>query len=187
MFVQYGVTDTEIYSELFTVNVSKNSYVKDGVVKKSYRHAVSSQEDGTGALYSTIASVSKFAEGKGIDFLQKGRCLYLDINGDTGSSINFRDFKTNKTYNVVLDQKVSGSGKTAAASFSIDLGIKGISGKQLSYKIGNPSYMRKGISNYRIKKVVISPDEKGLVFVIAKTEENGESVSLRYMIETLRF
>ena len=83
MFAQYGVTDSEIYSELYTVNVGKNTYVSDGIIKKKFSLSVTSQEDGTGALYSSVASVSAFAKKKNIDFISKGRCLYLNINGDT--------------------------------------------------------------------------------------------------------
>lgn len=187
MFVQYGVADTEIYSELYTVNVAENSYVKEGLVKKRFNQAVTSQEDGTGALYSTIASVSGFAEKKGIDFIRKGRCLYLNINGDSGKVINFRDFKTGKSYDVNLSQNVSGSGETAVSGFGIDLSVSNKSGKKQNYKIGNPAYTRKGISDYKVKKVILSPDEKGLVFVIEKKVEKTDGVSIRYMIETLRF
>ena len=61
------------------------------------------------------------------------------------------------------------------------------SGKKQNYKIGNPAYTRKGISDYKVKKVILSPDEKGLVFVIEKKVEKTDGVSIRYMIETLRF
>ena len=187
MFAQYGVTDNEIYSELYTVNVKKNSFVNEGIIKKEFSQAVTSQEDGTGALYSAIASVSGFAAGKGINFVRKGRCLYLNINGDSGKSVSFRDFKTEKNYDVQLSQNVIGSGVSAVSSFNIDLKLSDKAGKTMDYRIGNPAFTRKGISDYRIRKVLLSPDEKGLVFVVEKKVENIDGVSVRYMIETLRF
>ena len=187
MFAQYGVTESEIYSELYTVNVKKNTFVKEGLVKKQFNQAVTSQEDGTGALYSSVAAVSGFASKNGINFISKGRCLYLNINGDSGKAVNFRDFKTGKTYDVQLSQNVSGSGESVSSSFGIMLSLNDKSGKKTDYRIGNPSYARKGISDYKVKKVILSPDEKGLVFVIEKKVENSDGVSVRYMIETLRF
>ena len=67
---------------------------------------------------------------KGINFIRKGRCLYLNINGDSGKVINFRDFKTGKSYDVNLSQNVSGSGETAVSGFGIDLSIGNKSGKK---------------------------------------------------------
>ena len=186
MFAQYGVNDSEIYSELYTVNVGKNTYVADGIIKKKFSQAVTSQEDGTGALYSSISSVSSFAKKKNIDFISKGRCLYLNINGDSGKTVNFRDFKTQKIYDVELSQNVSGSGEAVSSSFGIFLTVNK-DGNKLTYRVGNPSYTRKGISDYKLKKVILSPDEKSLVFVIEKKVENTGGVSVRYMTETLRF
>ena len=186
MFAQYGVTDSEIYSELYTVNVQKNSYVSDGIIKKKFSSSVTSQEDGSGALYSSVASASSFAKKKNIDFISKGRCLYLNINGDSGKTVNFRDFKTQKVYDVELTQNVSGSGESVSSSFGIFLtAAKG--GNKKTYRVGNPAYTRKGISDYKLKKVILSPDEKSLVFVIEKKHESADGVSVRYMTETLRF
>ena len=187
MFVQYGATDSEIYSELYTVNVRKNSYVKEGLVKKSFSPASTSQEDGTGALYNTVAAVSNYASKNKIDFLKKGRCLYLNINGNDGKKVSFRDFKTGKIYNVSLSQNVTGSGQSASASFVFFWILLTRVDRKNNFRVGNPSYARKGISDYSMKKVILSPDEKGLVFVIEKKVENKDSVSVRYMIETLRF
>ncbi len=159
MFAQYGVTDSEIYSELYTVNVRKNTYVSDGIIKKNFSSSVTSQEDGTGALYSSVASVSSFAKNKNIDFISKGRCLYLNINGDSGKTVNFRDFKTQKFYDVELSQSAEGSGESVSSSFGIFLSVAKDGNKQ-TYRVGNPSYKRKGISDYKLKKVILSPDEK---------------------------
>ena len=187
MFAQYGVAENEIYSEIYTVNVKKNTFVKEGLIKKQFTQAVTSQEDGTGALYSTVADISGFASKNGINFISKGRCLYLNINGDSGKAVNFRDFKTGKNYDVQLSQNVGGSGESATSSFGITLSVNDKAGRKLDYRIGNPAYTRKGISDYKVKRVILSPDEKGLVFVIEKKVENPDGVSVRYMIETLRF
>ncbi len=187
MFSQYGVSGNEIYSDLFTVDVKKNTYVKNGIIKKRFNQGSDSQEDGTGALYSAIAAVSDFASDKNIDFTKKGRCLYLDINGDSGKAVSFRDFKTGKNYDVELSSNVKGSKESVSSSFGIYLSVIDKNGKKRNYRVGNPSYSRKGISDYKIKRVIISPDEKGLVFVIEKKVEGKGGSSLRYMIETLCF
>ncbi len=187
MFAQYGVNENRIYSELYTVDVKKNSFIDGGVVKKYFEQNVSSLEDGTGALYNTVAGISAFAEKTDIDFLRKGRCLYLNINGDDGKNIDFRDFKTKKSYKIVLSQSVKGEKESLKSSFSIDFEIGDESGKILNYKAGNPLISRNGVSDYRIRKVILAPDEKGLIFVIEKNVSDKDSVSVRYMIESFRF
>ncbi len=48
-----------------------------------------------------------------------------------------------------------------------------------------PNYWRKGVINYRIKQILLGPNERSLIFVIEKEEQDGKAENIRYMVETL--
>lgn len=185
MFAQYGVSDTSVYSDIYTVDVPKNSFTKDGVTRKQYPLTAYSMEDGTGALYKGLFEISNTAKKTGIDPLQKGRCLYININGDPVRELEFRDFKTGKTYKINLQQAVSGSSAAPESSFVINILAESVSSPAKAYTAGTPSVKRKNVSGYSIRKIFLSPDERSMVIVIAKTITEKDSVSVRYMVETL--
>jgi predicted secreted protein len=185
MFAQYGVSDTSVYSDIYTVDVPKNSFKKDGVAKNQYPIAAYSTDDGTGAFYKGLFEIADAAKKTGIDPLQKGRCLYININGDPVRDLEFRDFKTEKTYKINLIQNVSGSAAAPESSFGIKILAESSSSSARAYSAGNPSVKRKNVSGYSISKIFLSPDEKSMVLVIAKTIAEKNSVSIRYMVETL--
>jgi len=144
-----------------------------------------SMEDGTGAFYKGLFEISDTAKKAGIDPLQKGRCLYININGDPVRDLEFRDFKTGKTYKINLHQNVSGSPAAPESSFGIKILAESSSSPVKAYTAGTPSVKRKNVSGYSIRKIFLSPDERNMVLVIAKTITEKDSVSVRYMVETL--
>ena len=62
MFAQYGVSDTSVYSDIYTVDVPKNSFKKDGVAKNQYPIAAYSTDDGTGAFYKGLFEIADAAK-----------------------------------------------------------------------------------------------------------------------------
>ena len=54
-------------------------------------------------------------------------------------------------------------------------------------KIGSPDIKRKGITNYKIERIFCDNSEKSLIFVIEKTLEDETGISIRYMVEAVKF
>lgn len=179
MFGQYGISNNStVYCEIYTVDVARNEFMKGGVYKKSY--PLSSADDGVGALYKGLLDLAPSIKENDINTLEKGRCLYINVNEEAVTKLDFRDFKTGKNYQINLTQNVSGEAADNSIVSSSSIRIS----TEKDYTIGS-SIKRKGVSGYSIKKVYLTPNEKGMVVVIAKTISENNSVSVRYMIETL--
>lgn len=187
MFGQYGISsDSTIYCEIYTVNVTKNEFVRGGTYKKSYPLSSTSADDGVGALYKGLLDLAPYIAKNGINTLKKGRCLYVNISGEAVTELDFRDFKTGKNYQIKLVQNILG--KAADNSIESTSAVRILTEKEgtptKTYALGS-SVKRKGVSGYSIKTVYVTPNEKGMVIVIEKTVIENNSVSVRYMVETL--
>jgi predicted secreted protein len=123
-----------------------------------------------------------------INHLKTGRILYALLDGVTQKPLlDFRDFETGSNYLVALRQVTSGEGKKVAAAFYIDLTMKTASGGVKTYVIGRPGMSRTGVIGYRVRQIILSPDETSLVFFVEKDEAAADgSVNIRYMVETVR-
>jgi predicted secreted protein len=184
MFAQYGVSSNP-YAETYIVETAKNAYVKNGTAKKSYSVTLQPGQDPAGALYLLIGDQQKVVSKYGINHLRQGRLLYLLMNGDAPTdTLNFRDFATNNSYSITMKQK-SEAGTTPKSSFGIDVKRTPVTGPVESYTVGNPQTVRDGVKGYKIRRIVVSPDEKSLVFIIEKEIADNDGSSIRYMIETV--
>ena len=54
-------------------------------------------------------------------------------------------------------------------------------------KVGTPSLMRKGVSNYKIERIFSDNEGRNLIFVVEKLMEDETGISVRYMIEATKF
>lgn len=186
MFAQYGMSEKGIYSELFTVDVRNNKFVPGGVMSREYSGTISSIEDGTGLLFMQLEDAyGKLIKKYGIEHLKKGRCLYLDSNGECNRTVGFRDFSTGYDYSVKLEQQSEKSGESVKSAFFIRLLVKKEGVSSDSYEVGNGNFFRNGVGSYKIKAVIISPDDRSMVFVIEKILQEKKGFSVRYMVETL--
>ena len=186
MFAQYGVTDTVVYAEIYTVDVAGNSFVKNGISKKEYPAGSYPMEDGSGAFYKGLLSLSAAVQKNRIDPLLKGRVLYININGDPVRDLEFRDFKTDKTYKINLVQNVSESASGTDSSFSLKILSESPGASAKAYSAGSPAVRRKSVKDYSLKKIFLTPDEKNMVLVVEMTIAEKDSVSVRYMVESLK-
>ncbi len=188
MFGLYGIeyNTSNPYAELYTVKVSENRFAKDGVFKKIYPYSIQPGQDGSGALFNLLSKNRKSIDRFNINHINKGRIVYLLINGDEPKDVlEFRDFKNNGRYKVTLVQKQYGTEKNPMASFHIDLNVTDKTNTISDYRVGLPDYKRKGVLKYRIKQVMFAPNEKSLVFVVEKEMVDGTGPSIRYMVETV--
>jgi predicted secreted protein len=187
MFGQYGVIDGEErpYAEIYTVNVHKNAFVKDGVSKKVYDDEAQPGQDGSGGLFNLLHSVAPQVRNYSVDHLKTGRLVYVHVDGNKPKQrIEFRDFYRGNSYVLTLVQQKFGSGKDVSASFHINLAVTSKGGATRTYTLGIPDFRRKGVLSYRIQEVVFSPAESGLVVVVEKELWDEQGKDIRYMVET---
>jgi len=185
MFSQYGVTDSVIYSDIYAVDVKSNNFVKDGVSSKQYPVKAFSMDDGSGAFYKGLLASNQIIQRIGIDPLLKGRCLYVNINSGPMHALEFRDFKTGKTYKINLQERSDVRSGVYESSFSLNILVETDGSSSKVYTAGSPGIKRKGVKGYSIKTIFLSPDERNMVIVIEKSEVDKDSVAIRYMVETL--
>jgi predicted secreted protein len=90
---------------------------------------------------------------------------------------------------VSLKKTINTKGTIKSSSFFINLEIKDKTGKAVgTYKVGHPDVVRKGVQNYTVVQIILTPNERALVFVIEREESDGKGgINLRNMVETLTF
>lgn len=189
MFGLYGIDykSSNPYAEIYTVDVSGNKFAENGVCAKVYSVDLQAGQDGSGALFNLLEEKNSQLAGFEVNHLNKGRIVYLLINGaEPKDSLEFRDFQNNGKYKVSLVQQRFGTDKEPSASFHIMLTVTNSSLNTSVYTIGLPDYKRKDVLKYRIKQVGFAPDEKSLVFVVEKEILDGAGPSIRYMVETVK-
>lgn len=189
MFAQYGVNENTSYpySYFYIVDVPNNDFVTNGVKNASYNIYAQAGYDGSGALFSLLEDNISLIKSYSINHLKTGRLLYFLIDGtEPKSDLDFRDFITGNRYIIHLVQSLYGSGSNVSASFYIDLTVISSSGSSKSYKVGLPNYKRTGVKSYRIKQVILAPNDRSLVFVVEKEEMDTTGANIRYMVETVQ-
>ncbi len=190
LFGQYGFSPEKVqsYADVYLVNVAKNRFVSGSVFSGEYKGRLEPGQSPDGALFSLLEFVIPVRKKYNIDFLRKGRPLYIRISDNEGplDVLEFRDFETGASYTLKLIQSVDkGKGEKALSesSFYIDMVYTPRNGAAVPFVIGHPDFKRKGIVSYRIERVMTDPENKALIIIIAKIDMD---LNVRYMVETLR-
>ncbi|MDA3809487.1 MAG: DUF2259 domain-containing protein [Spirochaetaceae bacterium] len=189
MFAQHGFkADTGlVYSDLFIVDVKRNIFTSGGVKHGEYETVIEPGQSTDGALFSLLEDSLTLKKRYGISYLERGRPLYIRIaegeEEDTSNNLEFRDFETEMKYTIDQKQNITGENRDLESSFYIDLVIDYKNGITKKLKIGHPEYMRAGILEYSINRIILSPGESSLVFIISKKDKD---LNVRYMIETVK-
>jgi len=187
VFGQYGIEGDSPYAEIYTVDVERNTFAEDGILKEEFDDEVTPGQDGRGGLFNLLHRYTPLKEKFGINHLATGRIVYLLIDGkEPKKRLEFRDFYKGDKYVLTLVQDTYGEGEDMRASFHINLSVTNKAGNTRTYTLGLPNYKREGVKNYRINRVLFSPDEKGLVCVVEKHMWASEGSRIRYMVETLQ-
>ncbi|MBN2657498.1 MAG: DUF2259 domain-containing protein [Spirochaetales bacterium] len=188
MFAQHGfqADSGRLYSDLYIVDVKRNVFVSGGVHHGEYESIIEPGQSSDGALYSLLETTAEQRKRYNIAYLEKGRPLYIrfpETEEENSNNLNFRDFERGSEYTVDLVQEVEGEGNALQSRFYIDLKIVQRNGIVKNLKIGHPDYSRKGITEYNINRILLSPGEDSLVFIISKSDID---LNVRYMIETVK-
>lgn len=195
VFGQYGKTDKSFqgWAELIEVDIAANDYVNNGYfsIKPS---AVTSGKNGREVYESLEAKSFYSTKPLNLKKTQADQILYLceDPLKKGSDVINFTDFlgseiENPNTYTVRIISDVSGTGASAKSSFYIVIEKKDADGNIIAtQKVGNPDTKRKGVTGYKVEKILSDKDGKSLVFVVEKIMEDKTGINVRYMIETCR-
>jgi predicted secreted protein len=192
MFAQYGVVSNTLkpWADLFAVDVPQNNFVSGGRISYSSNNPINAGNDGIGAFYRIISQNTALAERYGVDYLRQGHPLYIALDPEEGSfrgeRLEFRDFERGFSYQAQLISSVEGSGANLKSSFHITVNRVGPAGDRRTFSVGNPGIKRPQITAYRIKKVIASPLDNSVIFVIETRKPAVNGYDVRYMVETLR-
>ncbi len=189
MFAQYGAEEKSSlpYAEAFVVDVAANRFASGGVRKETYDQAIEPGSDGRGALFNLLTESVDIKKRYNINHTLTGRLVYILLDGaEPKSELEFRDFQGKKKYRITLIQSSKGSGDSVKSSFHLVVTVEEPSGRIASHTVGLPDYWRKGVKRYRIKQVLLAPDDRSIIMVIQKEEQDTLGSNIRYMVETLR-
>jgi len=182
-FGQYGLQDKtyRAYAEIYAVDVAANTFLPNGIFRTSPSKQTEEKESkSTFLALQNRAQVS--LSNWGISEARQGRVLYAQTEATEGNeTLFFRDFQTNDEYTVVLNTTQKSN---AESSFYLTVEKTKPDGTKLEKQVGRPDYIRSGVKNYTVKKIVMDDTSRALVFIIEKKERSAAGDSFRYMVET---
>lgn len=183
-FGVYGKTDKKFipYAEIYGVDVAKNDFIPGKIYKsqdKSFKKSSKKvYEDLYAKNYSQLKKYELYA-AKPKDVLY----VMDEESKKSTDEIVFTSFEENNyLYKVQLVPTFYGK----KSSFYIHTKVYDKNTNELyrSFYAGNESIKRPNVTGYKIIKISTSEDRKSIVFVIEKTIEDENGVSIRYMVET---
>ena len=181
-FGQYGLQDKtyRAYAEIYAVDVAANTFLPNGI----FRTSPSKQTEGKESKSTFLAlqnraqvSLSKW----NISETRQGRILYAQTESAEGNqTLFFRDFQTSDEYTVVLN--TTQKSKTES-SFYLTVEKTKPNGTKVKKDVGRPDYVRSGVKNYAVKKILMDDSSRAIIFIIEKKEYSAAGDSFRYMVE----
>ncbi len=195
VFGQYGKTDKTYnsYAEIYTVDVAKNDFIPSGVFKTLPGKAPANESGFQ--TYEKLAAKSFFVlKQYELKKTSADNLLYVcEDESKTGTdTIEFTDFELSTVenpvkWNIKLIPTVTGLGENVSSSFYISVKKVDQDGNILcEFTVGSPDVKRKGISGYKIEKIIRDASKKNIVFIVEKTLQEKDGVSFRYMVETCK-
>ncbi len=188
-FGQYGFApgSSKTYADLYMVNTVSNKFVPGGVLSSSYNGTIEPGQSADGALFTLLEGAGNLRRQYRIDYMRKGRPLYIRIDDEDSFNLRnlaFRDFETKADYTLELVETINRNweGQAVNSSFYIRL-VYRRNGFERTYSVGHPNYLRSGVAQYRIERVLADPMSRGIVILIAKIDND---LNVRYMVETFR-
>ncbi len=201
-FAQYGysISNEEAYATIVTVDVVSNEFVQGSMMNAKEKYSLTPGDSGDGILYQLIENYAPVRKRLGISYTTRGRLLYLSssltddarksgLSDSSGldNSITFRDFQTNTQYSVTLNQNIRDMGPNVSSTLSLDLIVQKGNGALQRYTVGHPKFVRKGVMGYELESIILMPNGKGLIFIIARKYYGQSKVDVRYMVEAIKF
>jgi predicted secreted protein len=191
MFGQHGVLSSSLrpWANLYIVDVASNAFVRNGRVALIENTPIRAGQDGSGILHRLVSNNSSLTNHYRINFQNQGLPLYIsrdETPSPYGEKIDFRDFLSGKTYNAQLIPTITGSGQNTKSQFYINLEVISPNNQCKTYKVGTPNFVRHGIVQYNIKKVLIDANGGSVIFVIEMMRAADNGYDIRYMVEAVK-
>jgi len=186
MFGQYGVQSDTLrpWADLYVVDVASNNFVPGGRINYVHSESVKAGHDGSGALYRVIARNTALADRYNIGYLLQGPLFYVSVDYGIPADTETIEFPFDSSFRATLTSNVR---DPAGSSFSINLERKSADGSVRRYTVGNAGIRRPGVLSYRISKIIASPRNDALIFVIEMRKRNsGGNTDISYMVETVK-
>ena len=181
-FGQYGLQDKtyRAYAEIYAVDVGANTFLQNGI----FRTSPSKQTEGKDSK-STFLALQNRAQAAlskwDISETRQGRVLYAQTEATAGNqTLFFRDFQTSDEYTVVLNTAQKSKTET---SFYLTVEKTKPNGTKIQKQVGRPDYIRSGVKNYSVKKILMDDTDHAMIFIIEKNEYASSGDSFRYMVE----
>lgn len=181
-FGQYGLQDKtyRAYAEIYAVDIGTNTFLQNGI----FRTSPSKQTEGKESK-STFLALQNRAQAAlskwDISETRQGRVLYAQTEATAGNqTLFFRDFQTSDEYTVVLN--TAQKSKTES-SFYLTVEKTKPNGTKIQKQVGRPDYIRSGVKNYSVKKILMDDSAHAMIFIIEKNEYASAGDSFRYMVE----
>jgi len=181
-FGQYGLQDKtyRAYAEIYAVDIGTNTFLQNGI----FRTSPSKQTEGKESK-STFLALQNRAQAAlskwDISETRQGRVLYAQTEATAGNqTLFFRDFQTSDEYTVVLN--TAQKSKTES-SFYLTVEKTKPNGTKIQKQVGRPDYIRSGVKNYSVKKILMDDSAHAMIFIIEKNEYASSGDSFRYMVE----
>lgn len=194
-FYGYDTTNHNSFAEIYTVDVERNVFVPKGVTMGSYDYTIVPGQSVEGALFTLLEENASIRTKYGIQYLETGRPVYIRTDDNPMSEDNieteenlgmntleFTDFVTGDYYHLEMSQSASGE-NPVSSTFSVEMMVRSSEGLEQSYSIGHPQYKRTQVEKYNINRVLVGPDNRSVIIIIAKIYEDG---NIRYMVETVK-
>ena len=182
-FGQHGLQDKtyRAYAEIYAVDVGANTFLPNGIFRTSPSKQTESKE--SKATFLALQNRAQLSLSKwGISETRQGRVLYAQTESTEGAqTLFFRDFQTSDEYTVVLN--ITQKSKIES-SFYLTVEKTKPNGTKIKKEIGRPDYVRSGVKNYAVKKILMDDTSRAIVFIIEKKEYSAAGDSFRYMAET---
>jgi len=191
MFGQYGVLSPSLrpWADLYIVDVFSNTFAQNGRVSLTENTPIKAGQDGSGILHKLVSNNSSLTKRYCINFQNQGLPLYISRDespSSCGEKIDFRDFLSGKSYKAELIPTITGSGQNVKSQFYINLEVTSPNNQTKTYKVGAPNFVRQGIAQYNIKKVMIDASGSSVIFVIEMMRAAENGFDIRYMVEAVK-
>ncbi len=182
-FTQCGEQDGSgfPYAELFIVDVEKNNFVDNGVIKCLWNDEVDTAAKGLHALLALYVDADSVLKACAISIDHQVRPVFIQQDGECTHA---RWRAGDSVFSLVMQQETKGDPGSyeSSAAFSFVLHVD----DETPLLIGNNKRFRKYVLRYDIDHIMQAPDNKSVVIVIRITKLGFEGPDIRYMVETIK-
>ncbi|AJA90224.1 hypothetical protein OY14_01985 [Borreliella chilensis] len=189
MFGEYGFENRCYYSAVYFVDTIKNNFADSGMHSRIFKEYIEYSDSYDKSLYELLKIINFKVKEFKINHLRRGREIYFYVNSGISETdfLNFIDFKTGNEYQIFINKDINS--QELSSSFNIFLSVRYCNSTLAKHlTVGRGNYYRKNVIDYKIREIVLFPNEDGIVFVLEKTMLNSSGNKYkRFMVEVKKY